>query len=196
MWIGVRIGRLSFVLGWMPILVGTLVFALASASVGENRGLGTKDASLDDWFEKPHSVRNQMPVAGEEVSILRTWKIKKGTYDEFYRRSEEEIWPFFEKIGARIVGMWRVDPVAIDPTRPSAARDYDEVVLLTRYASLDHWRASRSGIALGGNGPDAEALAAAHRYRQSVTIETTFIVLRGSPADNGPYFMPAAPDAP
>jgi hypothetical protein len=67
---------------------------------------------------------------------------------------------------------------------------------LTRYASLDHWRASRSGVALGGNGPDTEALAAAYLFRQSVTIETTFKVLRGSPADNGPHFLPAVPDVP
>jgi len=84
--------------------------------------------------------------------------------------------------------MWQVDPAAIDD---SIVRDYDEAILLTRYASIEHWRASREGVALGGNGPDAQALAAAHGYRQSVTIETTFRVLRGSLADNGPYFMPA-----
>jgi len=188
-----RLGSLITEWTVFSAMVGVAVVVLfAPIAMAENQGLGTKDDTLGSWFTEPVAVRNVQPLPGEEVTILRTFKIKKGTYAEFYRRSETEIWPFFEKIGARVVGMWQVDPGAIDD---SIVRDYDEAVLLTRYASVEHWRASREGVALGGNGPDAQALAAAHRYRQSVTIETTFRVLRGSLAENGPYFMPAvSPD--
>mgnify|MGYP000362637374 CR=1 FL=1 len=72
--------------------------------------------------------------------------------------------------------------------------DYDEAILLTRYAGLAHWRASRAPFELGGNGPDAQALAKAHQYRQSVTLETSFKILNGKLADNGPYHMPAVTD--
>ena len=87
--------------------------------------------------------------------------------------------------------MWLVDHDALDSGQ---SKDYDEAILLTRYASLNHWRASRAPLDLGGNGPDAEALMKAHRYRQSVTIKTSFKILIGKPADNGPYHMPAMKD--
>ncbi|GEM_PF-5434241 len=170
------------------LLVFGLIASTASLAQAANQGLGAADAAIAAWFETPRPVRNVQPIPGEEVTILRSFKIEKGTYDEFHRRSREEVWPFFEKIGARVIGMWQVVPDALDAEN---APEYDEAILLTRYASLDHWRASRRGIDLGGNGPDAQALAAAHSYRQSVTLETTFKVLRGRPADNGPYFMPA-----
>jgi hypothetical protein len=162
----------------------------------QNAGLHTDDGGLTSAFAEPKAVRNAQPIPGEEITILRSFKIKKGSYAEFHRRSVEGIWPFFEKIGARVIGMWQVDPTAIDSENDAEndaenEKNYDEAILLTRYASLGHWRASRSGIDLGGNGPDAEALVAAHTYRQSVTLETSFQVLRGSLARNGPYFMPA-----
>ena len=175
------------------VLAPLVLLCLATpAALAQNSGLGLSGAQpFENEFSEPKRVRNAQPIPGVEVTILRSFKIKKGSYAEFHRRSVEEIWPYFEKIGARIIGMWQVDPAAIDATIET---DYDEAILLTRYASLDHWRASRSGIDLGGNGPDARALAAAHSYRQSVTLETSFSVLRGHPADNGPYFMPAVAD--
>jgi hypothetical protein len=130
-----------------------------------------------------------MPVNGEPVSILRTFRIKKGSYPEFHRRSVEDVWPYFEKIGARIVGMWLVDTTAKDGDDPT---EYDEAILLTRYASVEHWRATRKAIELGGNGPDARALYEAVAYRNGVTIDTSFKMLRGRLAQNGPYYMPPA----
>ena len=151
----------------------------------EEAGLGIP--SVESLFQSPHPVRNGMPVAGEPVSILRTFRIKKGTYPEFYRRSVEEVWPYFEKIGARIVGMWQVDTAAKEGDEST---EYDEAILLTRYASVEHWRATRKAIELGGNGPDARALYEAVAYRNGVTLDTSFKMLRGGLAQNGPYYMP------
>lgn len=162
--------------------------ASANADSAQNQGLQTDEKSLANPFAQSKSVRNVQPIAGEEVTILRSFKIKKGSYDEFYQQSVTGIWPYFEKIGARIIGMWQVNHDALDAKQSNA---YDEAILLTRYASIAHWRASRGPVELGGNGPDAEALMKAHQYRQSVTIETSFQVLKGKLADNGPYYMPA-----
>lgn len=187
-----RIGKSTFQkqhMAWTFLLL--LSCWITAPAQAQNKGLHTTDSLATDWFAEPKSVRNIAPVPGEEVTILRSFKIKKGSYNEFYRRSSKDIWPYFEKIGARIIGMWRVEHDAI---KDAEVADYDEAILLTRYASLAHWKASRTAVDLGGNGPDAEALVAAHLYRQSVTIETSFSVLRGKPADNGPYHMPAAED--
>lgn len=154
----------------------------------ELEGLHVSDEPVAKWFETPIAVRNRQPVIGEEITVLRTFRIRKGTYPEFYRRSEQDIWPYFEKVGARVVGMWQVKFGVLDSGEEP---DYDEAVLMTRYASIDHWKATRSAIELGGNGPDAEAMVAANAYREGVTIETTFKVLEGKPADNGPYYMPS-----
>jgi len=161
------------------------------AAHAQNKGLHTDDDATLSQFATPKTVRNAQPLAGEEVTILRSFKIKKGSYPEFYRQSVTGIWPYFEKIGARIIGMWQVDHGALD-TQKSA--DHDEAILLTRYASLAHWRASHAQFELGGNGPDAKALAKAHQFRQSVTLETSFQILNGKLADNGPYYMPAVKD--
>lgn len=185
--------RNSFIRGPFKMLIlAALTAALPlSATHAQNKGLHTDDDATTSQFSTPKTVRNAQPLAGDEVTILRSFKIKKGSYPEFYRRSVTGIWPYFEKIGARIIGMWQVDHGALDIEKSA---DYDEAILLTRYASLAHWRASREPFELGGNGPDAQALAKAHQYRQSVTLETSFQILNGRLADNGPYHMPAVKD--
>jgi len=84
-------------------------------------------------------VRNVSPVPGQEVTTIRYWKIEKGTFPQFLKASQDGIWPYFEKIGARIVGMWVVIP---PPGGKEASPDCGEVYLTTRYASLDHWAAT------------------------------------------------------
>jgi hypothetical protein len=67
-------------------------------------------------------VRNLAAQPGEEIVTIRYWKIKKGTFPQFLEASKRGIWPFFEKIGARIVGMWQVIP---PPDGKEASPDYD-----------------------------------------------------------------------
>lgn len=56
--------------------------------------------------DRPHPVRNDVAQSGEEIVTLRYFKIKKGSFDEFLRVSVEGVWPYFEKLGSRVIGMW------------------------------------------------------------------------------------------
>lgn len=132
-------------------------------------------------------VRNDVAQSGHEIAILRHWRIKKGGYEEFRRVSEEGVWPFFEKIGARIVGMWKVVPPSGET---ELSPDWDEVYLLTRHASMAHWKMTREAARLGGNGPDWEKCREALRVRHSLTLEISAQFLEGGISPGGPYFMP------
>ena len=68
--------------------------------------------------------------------------------------------------------------------------DYDEVYLMTQYASVEHWKATRKMAEMGGNGPDWTKAREALAFRNSVTIETRLEFLQGSTWHNPPYYMP------
>jgi hypothetical protein len=140
--------------------------------------------------EPPRPVRNNVAQPGEEVVTLRYFKIKKGAFDQFLKASVEGVWPYFEKIGARVVGMWKVVTPEGVADGPQANKDYDEVYLMTRYASVEHWRATRETVRHGGNGPDWEKCKAALDLRQSLAISSNVIFMKGQMAPGGPYFMP------
>jgi hypothetical protein len=140
--------------------------------------------------DHPRPVRNNVAQPGEEVVTLRYFKIKKGSFDQFLKASVEGVWPYFEKIGARIVGMWKVVTPEGVADGPQASKDFDEVYLMTRYASVEHWRATRETVRHGGNGPDWEKCKAALDLRQSLTLSSNVVFLKGQMAAGGPYFMP------
>jgi hypothetical protein len=152
---------------------------------GEIEGGLPADSQGEHATKRP--VRNDVAQAGQEVAALRHWKVEKGSYEEFRHISENAIWPFFEKLGARIVGMWRVLPAPGE----SEPEGFDEVYLLTRYASLEHWSATREMAKLGGNGPDFEACRAAVLRRQELALETSVRFLDGAVSPGGPYFLPS-----
>ena len=138
----------------------------------------------------PHPVRNDVAQPVDEIVTLRYFKIRKGTFDEFLKVSVEGVWPYFEKLGSRVIGMWKVITPAGVEGAPSENKDYDEVYLSTRYASVEHWKASRDGAVHGGNGPDWSKCRKALDRRNALTIETHVIFLKGMMATGGPYFMP------
>jgi hypothetical protein len=138
----------------------------------------------------PHPVRNEAARPGDEIVTLRYFKIKKGSFDQFLRASVEGVWPYFEKIGSRIVGMWQVIPAEGVEGAPKLSPDFDEVYLMTRYASLEHWAATRDAENMGGNGPDWDKCRQALAVRNSLTLSTHVTFLKGR-AGGGPYFMPA-----
>ncbi|MBT8145802.1 MAG: hypothetical protein KJN90_03065, partial [Gammaproteobacteria bacterium] len=122
------------------------------------------------------AVRNDVPRVGQqEVLMLRHAFIEKGQYQTWYQASQEGVWPWFEKIGARIVGDWQI----VYPQGGSENPELDEAYRLARYASYEHWQATRpsssasSGATggsnlLGGNGPDFEMNNASLAHRRTV----------------------------
>ncbi|MBI3943737.1 MAG: NIPSNAP family protein, partial [Chloroflexi bacterium] len=146
---------------------------------------------MDDQH-RPHPVRNDVAQPGQEIVTLRYFRIKKGTFDQFVKVSVESIWPYYEKLGSRVIGMWKaVTPPEIEGLPVGEEQDYDEVYLSTRYASAEHWKASREPMRHGGNGPDWQKCKAALDFRASLTITRHVTFLQGQMAPNGPYFMPA-----
>src|SRR4051812_29216938 len=83
----------------------------------------------------PRPVRNDVPKAGREMHVLRNHELKPGAHEQFYQFSRDSYWPFFERLGARVVGQWKV--MAIDGAAPAAG---DDVYRLVRYASFEHWQ--------------------------------------------------------
>jgi hypothetical protein len=69
------------------------------------------------------------------------------------------------------------------------------VYLLTRYASVEHWQATREFWKHGGNGPDAELAYTAQMRREDLATESSIVVLKGHTETNGPYFMPGLDEA-
>lgn len=145
-----------------------------------------------DQTERRLPVRNDVAQPGEEIVALRYFRIRKGNFPEFLKVSREGVWPYFEKLGCRVIGMWQVvDPEELaDVRQPTASDEYDEVYLATRYVSPEHWRATRDTVKHGGNGPDWLNCRAALARRGELTLKTELTFLKGTMAPNGPYFMP------
>ena len=61
---------------------------------------------------------------------------------------------------------------------------------MTRYASYEHWQATRNPIALGGDGPDYRAAMEAYEARQTLTQETSVLFLQGYLFPNPPMYGP------
>ena len=150
----------------------------------------TRGAVRPPQDAKPRAVRNDVAQPGEEVITIRYFRIKKGSFDQFLKASQEDVWPYFDKIGARVVGMWKVFEAEGVEGQSKGSPDYDEVYLSTRYASLEHWKATRDATSLGGNGPDWQKCQRGLALRQSLTISTHVIFLKGAMAANGPLYMP------
>lgn len=136
----------------------------------------------------PIAVRNQTAQPGREVLVLRHQQLKMGAHDDYYRASREGVWPWYEKIGTRIVGQWLV----VDPTGRVAA-EHDDAYRLARYASFEHWRDTRdqSNASLGGNGLDRQKSLDSGRERAGVqTGSKGAYFLQGEYADTRPLYMP------
>lgn len=132
---------------------------------------------------------------GEEVAVLRYLRIKKGTFGQVYRLGADGIWPYYERAGVRLVGMWHVAYPDVPGQSLRESPDYDEAYLLTRYASLEHWQATRDAQIenVGGSGPELARMRESLKQRQALTTESRIVVLRGRLASNGPYFYRPVP---
>ncbi len=138
----------------------------------------------------PHPARLDVAQPGEELVAFRTYRIEKGSFDRFHALQREAVWPFLDKIGARPIGEWRrfyPDPPIADRAESG---DFDEAVSLTRYASYEHWQATRQPAALGGDGPDHDAAVEAVESRRGLTQETTLRFMQGYLFANPPSYAP------
>jgi hypothetical protein len=144
----------------------------------------------------PRPIRNHRAQPARELLVLRHHQLRQGGHEEFYRLSAENVWPFFERNGARIVGQWRVDA--------GPATGFDDVYRLVRYAGFEHWRATRStqssgaaaaggsgDVGLGGNGPAQTRSMSGFATRGGLEVGSKgAYFLEGVSAPGGPYFMP------
>ncbi len=139
--------------------------------------------------EAPHPVRNDVPRDGTEILVFRHQKLHKGGHEAYFRLSREGVWPWFEKIGSRIVGQWKV----IHPDGSRQDPDFDHGYRLARYASYEHWKATRRGhLLLGGNGPDYQRNREALRARSHYAAGSDGAhFLEGATATTTVYYMPA-----
>lgn len=148
----------------------------------------------------PIPVRNDRARPGRELLVLRQHQLRKGGHEEFYRLSSQNIWPFMERNGVRIVGQWK-----IFESSQALPQDFDHVYRLVRYAGFEHWQASRStlsngasaaaggggDIRLGGNGPAQARTMAGYSDRSGLEVGSKgAYFLEGVSAPGGPYFMP------
>ncbi len=137
----------------------------------------------------PIAVRNERPRAGQEVLVLRHQELKKGAHEDYYRSSLAGVWPWYEQIGTRIVGQWLV----VERDGRTVETPVEDAYRLARYASFEHWRATRdnANAQLGGNGPSREASLQSGRDRAGVqTGSKGAYFLQGENAPTRPLYMP------
>lgn len=175
----------------MRTMIAAFVFLAALAGL-RAQSVGAVGVPRD---QSARPVRNDVVQPGEEIITIRYFKIKKGSFDQFLKASQEDVWPYFDKIGARVTGMWKVFSADGVQGQAKESPDYDEVYLSTRYASLEHWKATRDPVSLGGNGPDWEKCQRGLELRRKLTISTWVIFLKGAMAANAPLFMPGLAEA-
>jgi hypothetical protein len=157
------------------LLVTVLILCTSPALHSQTRG----DVRPPQDPTKPHPVRNNIAQSGEGIITLRYFRIKKGTFDQFLKATED-VEPYFEKIGARSIGVWRVIQAEGVEGQAKPNNDYDEVYMANAYASIDHWKATRDPTSLGGNGPHWDKCQRGLALRQSLTISTNVIFLKGA----------------
>lgn len=137
---------------------------------------------------RPRPMRNDVPKAGHEILVLRNHELKPGGHEPFYQFSRDAYWPFFVRLGARVVGQWKV--IVLDGRNAQGA---DDVYRLVRYASFEHWQATRQGpdVGLGGNGPAWENGQQGLGDRGGLqTGSKGAYFLEGVMAPDSPRFMP------
>jgi hypothetical protein len=172
------------------LLAAVLILSASSALHCQTRG----DVSPPQDPAKPRPVRNNVPQSGEGIITIRYFHIKKGTFNQFLE-ARQDVEPYFEKVGARSIGVWKVIQAEGVEGQTKPNNDYDEVYMATRYASIDHWKATRDPTSLGGNGPDWEKCQRGLALLQGLTISTNVIFLKGAMAANQPLFMPGLNEA-
>ena len=90
------------------------------------------------WLGASPATRQDAGPCPVRDHVARSWSEQ----EVLMPGSRHGVWPWYEKVGARVVGQWKVIYLERAPDVGNAA--YDEVYMTTRYASYQHWRATRS----------------------------------------------------
>lgn len=142
-------------------------------------------------------VRNDVPRVGQqEVIMMRHAYLEEGEYDYWKQESVTGVWPWFGRLGARIIGDFEV----IYPQGDDESPGQDEALRFARYASYEHWQATRGVttnnptggvIVLAGSGGLREGNFTGLRNRRTVAQGSKEAVfLQGYMAETRPIFMP------
>ncbi|NWG47315.1 MAG: hypothetical protein HXY25_12325 [Alphaproteobacteria bacterium] len=125
------------------------------------------------------------------VFSWRTFKARKGSFEEMLRLSQVYIWPFYEKIGARNIAFWLETPLPGEPET-----DVDTIHMITHYESFEHWEATREPWARGEDDETFLRMANAMFQRSSFVIEESQRFVTGFVTDNAPSYLARSSDWP
>lgn len=151
-------------------------------------GLDEQFTRTEDEKAEAGPVRYDIPVPGEGMAIMEYWKIRKGEFDKFDSLTRQDMLPVVSKMGARGLGIWQL--IYPEPAIGEESDDYDEVIMVTRYASFQHWQAARFPANLIGNGPDYQAWKRARESRDELTLDHWHRFLQGDLYSSPPTYIP------
>lgn len=154
-------------------------------------------ASISASAQQTLAVRNDVPRLGQqEVIMMRHAYLEKGQYDYWYEQSSTKVWPWFERLGARIIGDFQITYPFTDNPNP----EQDEALRFARYASYEHWQATRTTTSIGdtggsdvlaGRGGLSELATTGIQNRRQVSQGSKeAIFLQGYMAETRPIYMP------
>jgi hypothetical protein len=147
-------------------------------------------------------VRNEVARVGQqEIIMMRHAFIKKGEYVFWERESRKKVWPWFQRLGARMIGDFNV----IYPGMRDESPGQDEALRFARYASYEHWQATRrasaenptgGSIVLAGKGSlSAESDLGLSNRRRVLQGSKEAVFLQGYMAQTRPLYMPGTKEA-
>ena len=77
-----------------------------------------------------------------------------------------------------------------EPAIGEEQESYDEVMMIVRYASYEHWRAAQDPARLIGNGPDFAAFETANTQRQALIQSSWQRFIQGDLYRSPPTYAP------
>jgi hypothetical protein len=142
----------------------------------------------EDGSDDASPVRYNIPVPGDEMAELSCWKIKKGSFDKFDSLTRQDMLPVMSKMGVRGIGIWQL--IYPETAIGEQSGDYDEVMMVSRYASYEHWQACKEPMRLIGDGPDYKAWADASSKRDALIQDGWHRFLQGEMYNSPPTYIP------
>ena len=96
--------------------------------------------------------------------------------------------PVVNKMGVRGLGIWKL--IYPEPATHKEHDDYDEVMMISRYASYEHWQASQAPKLIIGDGPDFKTWEEAASQREALIQDKWHRFLQGELYGSPPTYIP------